>query len=95
MGIRRVGADLRAAAPLPGLRLADPLARHVADHERRAGDQDSITVSGRADRPADGLPDVVCPASARDLAVPAGNRQAGRAGRKGRHGLPAGKGQHQ
>jgi hypothetical protein len=48
MGIRRTGADLPAAAPLPGPRPADPLARHVADHERRVGEQDSITVSGSA-----------------------------------------------
>ncbi len=68
MGIRRLGADLPAAASLPGLRLADPLARHVADHQRRVGEQDSITVSGCAVRPADGLPGAACPAGVRDLA---------------------------
>jgi hypothetical protein len=68
-----------AAAPLPGLRLADPLARHVADHERRAGDQDSTTVSGCADRPAGGLPGTACPASVRDLAVPPGKASSGEA----------------
>jgi hypothetical protein len=63
MGIRRIGADLPAAAPLPGPRPADPLARHVADHERRVGEQDSITVSGSADRQAGGLAGAACPAS--------------------------------
>ena len=94
MGIRRSGAYLPAAAPLPGLRLADPLARHIADHERRVGEQDSITVCGCAVRPADGLLDAVCPASVQDLAVPVGNRHAGLAGHKGRHGRPTEKGQY-
>ena len=49
--------------------LADPLARHIADHQRRVGEQDSITFCGRAGRPADGLLDAVCPASVQDLAV--------------------------
>ena len=71
-----------------------PLARHVADHGRRVGEQDSVTVSGCAVGSADGLPGAACPASVQDLAVPVGNRRAGLVGHKGRHGLPAGKGQH-
>jgi hypothetical protein len=47
-----------------------PLARHVADHERRVGEQDGITVSDCAARPADGLLDAACPASVQDLANP-------------------------
>jgi hypothetical protein len=94
MGIGRIGADLPAAAPLPGLPLADPLARHAADHERRAGDQDGSTVCSSAARPAGGLPGAACPARVRDLAVPAGNRPASLAGHKGRHGRPARQGQH-
>jgi hypothetical protein len=91
MGIRRIGADLPVAAPLPGLRLADPLARPVADHERRVGEQDSITVSGCAVRPADGLPGAACPASVQDLAVPVGNRHAGLAGHRAGMAFPPGK----
>jgi hypothetical protein len=71
-----------------------PLARHVADHERRVGEQDGITVSDCAARPADGLLDAACPASVQDLAVPVDYRHAGLVGHKGRHGIPTGKGQH-
>ena len=46
------------------------MAERVGDHERRVGEQDSITVSGSGIRPADGLLDVACPASVQDLAVP-------------------------
>ena len=91
MGIRRIGADRPAAAPLPGLRLVDPLARHVADHERRVGEQDSITVSGCAVGPADGLLDAACPASVQDLAVPVDNRHAGLVGHRVGMAFPPGK----
>jgi hypothetical protein len=94
MGTGRIGADLWAAAPLPGLRLADPLARHVADHERRPGEPDSISVRGCAVLLAGGLPGAACPASVQDLAGPAGNRRAGLGGHRGRPGHPARKGQH-
>ena len=55
---------------LPDLRLAQPLARLVGDHERRVGEHDRVTVSSGGVRPARGLLDAACPASVQDLAVP-------------------------
>jgi hypothetical protein len=82
MDVRRISADLSAAVPLPDLRLAEPLARLVADHERRVDEQDSVTVCGCCVRPADRLPDAACPAGVQDLAVPVYNRHAGLIGQK-------------
>jgi hypothetical protein len=58
------------AVLVPGLRLAEPLACLVAEHERRAGEHHSVTVSGCAVRPGDRLLDAPCPASVQNLAVP-------------------------
>jgi hypothetical protein len=62
MNVRGIGADLPAAVSLSDPHLAEPLTYLVGDHERRGGEQKSITVSGRAIRPADRLLDAACPA---------------------------------
>jgi hypothetical protein len=91
MEVRGIGADLPAAISLPDLRLAEPLARLVGDHERRVDEQDSITVSGCAIRPADRLLDAACSARVEDLAVPVDNRHAGLIGHKVGTAFPPGK----
>jgi hypothetical protein len=91
MDVRRISTDLPAPVPLPDLRLAQPLARLVGDHERRVDKHHSVTVSGSGVRPADGLLDAACPASLQDLAVPVDHRHAGLIGHNAGTAFPPGK----
>jgi hypothetical protein len=86
-----VSANLPATIPLPDLRLAQTLARLVAHHEWHVGEQDSVTVSGRGIRPADGLLDAACSASVQDLPVPVDDRHACLIGHKVGTPFPPGK----
>ena len=91
MDVGRISADPPAAISLPDLRLAQVLARLIANHERRVGEQDSVTVSGGGVRPADGLLDAACPVSVHDPAVPVDECHAGLVGHNVGSAFPPGK----